>query len=360
MKLVPTYSEALEITKNNHCFYESKFIIDGFNVSIFNYRYATYKDFVDFSAFELRGLTFVFDDSGKSYTFPQLEKFFNINENEFTLYNNIKSKKIKSVTLKEDGSIVSFIKLPNGRIVSKSKTSFESEQAKMAQLIFDSNSSINKMVTDWLDRGMVGVFELVSPKNKIVCDYESTKLILISLRSDDGVYQDIDDFVTDKVEKFHFNLDELIEMRKTKIGIEGWVVEFEDGFKIKIKTDWYLSLHRMFTEHSHREDYLIHMYLDDKIDDLISLHKKDSESRKFIEEVIERTKHKILVIESELDLMLSEYGGDRKVFSQKFLGHHLFGLSMKVISGYDKDLILIEYIKKLTSRLESARKWLSD
>ena len=70
--------------------------------------------------------------------------------------------------------------------------------------------------------------------------------------------------------------------------IEGWIVEFSDGQKIKIKTDWYYSLHRIFTDYSNREDYLIDMILDEKIDDILSVLDYGSENRLFVEEVIDK------------------------------------------------------------------------
>ena len=43
-----TYEEATKIVENsNGVFTESKHLIDGFNISIFNYRLATYENFVD-------------------------------------------------------------------------------------------------------------------------------------------------------------------------------------------------------------------------------------------------------------------------------------------------------------------------
>jgi hypothetical protein len=43
---IPTYEQALELCSVEEApFYESKMVVDGFNVSVFNYRLAQYKDF---------------------------------------------------------------------------------------------------------------------------------------------------------------------------------------------------------------------------------------------------------------------------------------------------------------------------
>ena len=51
-----TYNQAVALTQGNEApFYEARFVVDGYNISIFNYRLAMYSDFRDNSAFEMRG-----------------------------------------------------------------------------------------------------------------------------------------------------------------------------------------------------------------------------------------------------------------------------------------------------------------
>ena len=66
---IPTYSEAVEMCSGDEApFYESKYEVEGYPVSVFNYRLAQYKDFdtpvpskPELKGFEMRGLTFVFN-----------------------------------------------------------------------------------------------------------------------------------------------------------------------------------------------------------------------------------------------------------------------------------------------------------
>jgi hypothetical protein len=45
---IPTYEQAVELCSGEEApFYESKMVVDGFNVSVFNYRLAQYKDFAN-------------------------------------------------------------------------------------------------------------------------------------------------------------------------------------------------------------------------------------------------------------------------------------------------------------------------
>ena len=120
-------------SKEDSAFYESKFVVDGYNISVFNYRLAPYKDFVtpseyrsEVKAYEMRGLTFVFNNDGSIFNrFLLLEKFFNLNQVPESMYSIVKDYKIKFVNNKEDGSIASYIQLPNGKVIGKSKMGFD-------------------------------------------------------------------------------------------------------------------------------------------------------------------------------------------------------------------------------------------
>lgn len=95
---------------------------------------------------------------------------------------DIKDKKITRVQEKLDGSVISFVKLPNGKIVAKSKMSFDSEQAKMAQEIFDNSWELISMVETIMGDDKTAIFELISPFNQIVLPYNETELRLLQIR----------------------------------------------------------------------------------------------------------------------------------------------------------------------------------
>ena len=279
-----TYEEATKIVGNsNGVFTESKHLIDGFNISIFNYRLATYENFINpindssLNYLELRGLTFVFNKDGSLFKrYLLMEKFFNINENKGTQLTDLNKLKIKSVYNKEDGSVISFVKLPNNKVVAKSKASFDSYQANKANFIYNNDDDIKSFVDDMLNIDIVPIFEYVSPFNKIVINYNNDELILLKLRNNKtGEYFNIDNITEEwniKVpEKFNYTLDELEELSKSVEGKEGWVIEFENGLKVKKKTEWYFSLHKLYTEDLNKENYLIEKIIKVEIDDVISI-----------------------------------------------------------------------------------------
>jgi T4 RnlA family RNA ligase len=288
---IPTYEEALELCSyDNSPFYETKIIVQNYNISIFNYRLAQYNDFVNpipnkpyLKGYEMRGLTFVFNNDGSIFKrYILLEKFFNINQVEESLYSVVKNYKIKYINNKEDGSIATFIKLPNGEIIGKSKLGFDNMQANAINDIYKNNSYIKTFVNWSLDNDIIPIFEYVGPNNKIVLQYYNEELILTRLRKNStGEYLNINEYL-DKIDNIKIAVyenndkswEELIEFISNQTNKEGSVITAEDNNGnirlYKIKTLEYLSLHGLLTEDLYKENMIISYILDDTIDDILS------------------------------------------------------------------------------------------
>ena len=269
MKFLPTYKQAVELCSyEDSPFYEIKHIIDGFNVSIFNYRLAKFNDFsnpiVGMTGNEMRGLAFVFNTDGTLFNrFLVLDKFFNLNQTEKTLYSNVKDYKVKFVNNKEDGSIASFIQLPNGNIIGRSKMGFDNDQANGINKIYKINADVKSFV-DWaLNSDIVPIFEYVAPHNRIVLRYSSEELILLRLRDNKtgkhiDIKEHLDKIASIKIAPFEDDttLNDLIEKSKTEAEREGWIVQFDNDHMVKIKTDWYCQRHGLLTNDIYREHIL--------------------------------------------------------------------------------------------------------
>jgi T4 RnlA family RNA ligase len=370
---IPTYEEARLIcdSNDNFIFYESKHNVEGFGVSIFNYRLAFYSHFTnpvpdrpEIKAHEMRGLTFVFNEDGTIYNrFLLLDKFFNVDQTPCSMYSVLKGYKIKNIYNKEDGSIASFIKLPNGKVVGRSKAAFGSDQAIEIQKIYEEDPNIRRFV-DWsLDREIIPIFEFVSPRNRIVLPYTNTELILLRLRNNaTGEYLDIDDY-SDQYDGISVvasdsgkTLDDLIELRKITPDKEGWIVQFENGKMAKIKTEWYLERHRLYTDSLNRENDLIKMIIDGTIDDVFP---NISDERKMeIESTIDKINGYILDVSKKVDDLVSDYDGSKRDFAIKNNKHPLFSIAIGVINGKDKLEMIKGKILSDTRDLMKARKWI--
>lgn len=282
---LPSYKECVEMCqKSDSPFYEAKLIVDGYPVSLFNYRLSCSSEFKTYKSREMRGICFVFKEDGSLFErFILLEKFFNLNQSPGSMYSDVKYYKIKSISNKEDGSIASFIKLPNGKVVGKSKMGFDNDQANGINRIYKTNPDIKKFV-DWsLSNDITAVFEYCAPTNRIVLRYKNEELILLRLRNNQtGEHLNIKDYL-DQIGSISIapfedenSLDDLIEKSKTETGREGWIITFENGQMVKIKTSEYQALHGLLTDDLHRENVIIGYVLDDKIDDILGQVPEDN------------------------------------------------------------------------------------
>lgn len=370
---IPTYEEARLICDNNDnfIFYESKHNVDGYDISIFNYRLAFYSHFTnpvsnnpEITAHEMRGLTFVFNSDGTIYNrFLLLDKFFNVDQTPCSMYSVLKGYKIKNIYNKEDGSVASFIRLPNGRVIGRSKAAFGSDQAIEIQKIYDEDTNIQRFVNWCLDNEIIPIFEFVSPKNRIVLPYANTKLILLRLRDNKtGEYLDIDDYSShyDGISVVESDsgktLEDLIDLKKVTQDKEGWIVQFENGKMAKVKTDWYLERHRLYTDELNRENSLIKLIIDGTIDDIFPQISEDKKQE--IESIIDKVNGYILDTSKKVDELLKEYDGSRKDFAIKNNKHPLFSIAMGVINGKDKLEMIKGRILSDTKDLMMTRKWL--
>jgi T4 RnlA family RNA ligase len=379
-----SYNEALALTLGKDApFYESKLVVDGYNVSIFNYRLAMYSDFIDNKAFEMRGLTFIFNEDGSLFKrYLLLHKFFNLNQVPESQYSLVSDYVIKSIYNKEDGSVASFIRLPNGNIVGKSKMSFESEQALGMNRLYNSNSDLKRFV-DWsLDNDLVAVFEYVAPTNRIVLKYSDEELILLRLRDNKtGEYLDLSKY-SDKIGLVKVapsdvgTLDELLELSNSVEDKEGWIIEFTNGLFIKIKTAWYCELHGLLTDDLYREHILVNYILDEKIDDVLGqIPETEVEAHERIDKIINVVKHsvaeKVADILKSYDLFLEggvgkDWEGElrlqlmRKTFALKYRKDKNFAYVMSLSKGKDVYELAKDWVSDQNRKLLVSRSFLKE
>ena len=361
-----TYDEAKSIATEatDALFYEATTEVDGYKISMFNYRLANYSDFIKYNANELRGLTFVFDKDGSYKRYLMLHKFWNLNQVEETLYNNVKDFKIKNVMTKEDGSLISFIKLPNGKVMARSKMSLISDQAVAATNLYNTNNDIKVLVDVALNNDIALFFEYVSRENKIVLDYSKEDLILLKARDNNtGDYIDIENEIVTNVNTadFHnYTLDEVIELANTTENMEGWVIETENNL-MKIKTDWYFTRHKLFTEQLNRANDVVKLILDEEIDDVLaqlSDSEADMAKRDWIEGVEKAVSNYISTANNNIERLVNDYKGDRKEFALTYRKDKWFSMAMNVINGKDKYEGIKQRLFKDTYHLKEAENWI--
>jgi T4 RnlA family RNA ligase len=249
---IPSYQECLNVVNKYppKTFYEKIKFYDGYSLSFFNYRYAGYKEFEESKAFEMKGITFL-HHNGSSKAHLMFNKFWEINQYPQFNYDLYKDKKIKKVMMKEDGNLVSFIKLPNGKIISRVKEGLESKFNITSNKFIKDNPIYYNFINWCMNNDIVPLFELVG-ENRIVLKYNKNNLILLNLRDNKtGEYLDEVDYKMegiDTIKRVNYTLDELMTLAKTEEEIEGWVVQFEDDIFLKIKTEWYYEMSKYILE----------------------------------------------------------------------------------------------------------------
>lgn len=133
------------------------------------------------------------------------------------------------------------------------KGSFKSDQAKWAKEYFDKN-----IKADSLDTQYVYLVEIIYPENRIVIPYEFQGLVLLSVYHSgyeysilgvDTLYHKLEQcgFYLPKTKTFNSIEEILKEVEGLKWDKEGFVVRFLNGYRIKIKGNEYLKIHKILS-----------------------------------------------------------------------------------------------------------------
>jgi RNA ligase len=184
-----------------------------------------------------RGL--VTDDQGNIVARP-FRKFFNMEEKRHTPTQEFE------VYEKMDGSLGILFNY-NGEWILATRGSFASDQAIRGMEI------LQKYKYKCLHTDTTYLFEIIYPENRIVCKYEYEDLVMLgSIHTTSGTKCCI---YSEGYEDLGFPLvyryDGVKDYRQLKdmvsVNAEGFIVEFSNGDRMKIKGEEYLRLHRVMT-----------------------------------------------------------------------------------------------------------------
>jgi len=244
---------------------------------IYNYTSKTqYEQNWNAQTMNCRGL--ILDGDGNIIAKP-FSKFFNIGE--YSQHNNlgkIPNWKYFDVFDKMDGSLGILYKLPNGDYKIATRGSFESEQAKVGTIIWESRNIYNNFLPD---DDYTYLFEIIYPENRIVIDYGDKKdlILLAVIHKETGeelgyeellkLAEDIGCPMTQYYGRIAYNRHAFQKIgADIPEGHEGFVMRFDNGLRVKIKAEEYVRLHRLITGVSNKSiwDLLRH---GENIDELL-------------------------------------------------------------------------------------------
>ncbi len=181
-------------------------------------------------------------DANQNIVARPFSKFFNLGEQEgieipgtsFEVYD------------KMDGSLGILYWIENIPYIA-SRGSFTSHQAiKATELLH----SIYKNVWSRLDKNKTYLFEIIYPENRIVLDYGTTEalVLLAIIDTKTGEELQLEDIGFPLVEKYN-GINDIATLKSFQNdNKEGFVIKFENGFRLKVKFEEYVRLHRIITQ----------------------------------------------------------------------------------------------------------------
>jgi RNA ligase len=189
-----------------------------------------------------RGLIMKEDGEIIARPFP---KFFNMGERSETEFNNLPWKESFEITEKVDGSCgIGYIWDDQWHLATPG--SFGSDQAFAGTFLLH---YIYGKKLDALPKDCTPVFEIIYPENRIVVDYHGEKgLILLAIFEKNGTewHSNRVDQIAEacgfrRPKRYNFALNDI----PFEENFEGYVVRFESGLRVKIKSPNYVRVHRL-------------------------------------------------------------------------------------------------------------------
>lgn len=225
------------------------------------------------------------------------------------------------------------------------------------------------------EQGYTPYFEYIDPKNGIIVDHGDTqKLVLLGARKlTTGIYMPYtavkflgDQFGIEVVQRFDFDdIRSLIQKTKDLQGVEGYVLNFPNGHKVKAKTEWYVARSRFYDDMY--EDYrLAYLVLTGATDDIVGLNPL-YDKRIVGMETFLRTLYTTMYLEVERKLAEAGLPSKKEIslyHQHKFRDLELL-MAYVVTDGQDSSQWFNGYVlekmcqkrNKFTSLVDKARNW---
>ena len=256
---------------------------DGYIV--FNYMLGTSQTFPaivdEYAAIrrECRGI--IFDAETGDILRRPFHKFFNLNEREDTSIENVDFLFPHAVLDKLDGSMIAPF-LVGDRMIWGTKMG-ETDVAQPVMEFVAANPKYDEF-RYLIGSGFTPIFEWCSNKQRIVLDHPEDSLTLLAIREiQTGEYVSFE-FLKSVAKVYGVpvvkqydtikDINQFLERTRGQSNIEGYVIRFNTGHMIKVKTDWYVALHKI-KEQLLFDRNLVELILDNRLDDILSYLSSD-------------------------------------------------------------------------------------
>jgi RNA ligase len=226
---------------------------------------------------ECRGL--VFDSETGELINRRYHKFFNVNERDETSIGKIDWSRPHVILEKLDGSMVSpcFV---NGHLRWMTKMGI-TDTSMEAEAFVASRPDYTELAQYYLQNGYTPIFEWCSNKNRIVLDYPEDRLVLTAVRENETGNYLLQDALERLGRRYGIPVvaaiypqdgqhEELMRFVREAEDMEGVVVRFDDGHMVKIKSDWYVRIHKVKSLLGQERD-VVELILKSELDDMLPL-----------------------------------------------------------------------------------------
>ena len=224
-----------------------------------------------------------------------------------------------------------------GEWILATRGSFTSPQAIKGREILDRHD-----ISAWR-KDNTYLFEIIYPENRIVVDYKGEeKLVVLG-----GIHTETGEEIPDsslfwtqdsgfEVVMTYKTWGETYDLLKEEISKdrEGYVIRFKNGFRMKIKGDEYVRLHRILTNISNRD---IWEYLKDNrpFDEL--LEKVPDEFNNWVKTTIQDLQNQFDIIKTDVENQFKELV-DKKEFAEKIKDNPNRSFLFKRLDSYSNQL----------------------
>lgn len=188
-------------------------------------------------------------------------------------------------TEKIDGSLAIVFWNPIKNCISyATSSSLSSDLIDSIKDYIENKSNINLLLLKNYAKECTLTFEYTSKNNKVVINYPKESVILHSIKETktgrEIPYNDLvnisNDLNVDLVKSYPLTKEELLEKLETAEDLEGFVILFKSGKRLKLKTNWYFERHRsvgiyfgkVFTNANYT--YVFEALENDTLDDLFA------------------------------------------------------------------------------------------
>lgn len=217
-------------------------------------------------------------------------KFHNLNENPEYDVSNFNFNEPHKVQMKLDGSMIAPIPFPDGsyRLGTRAGVTDVAEKATrlMASFAKEKFEAYDSFIRRCINLNLTPIFEFCSREQRIVIDYEESKLVLLDVRDmSTGQYVAYDSIgslvqidVVEGIETNDMNIAQFAEAVRDVVGTEGVVIKFNDGRYVKIKGADYCMKHKALDGLRFEKDVLA-LVLSGSLDDVLPLVDADTKRR---------------------------------------------------------------------------------